>query len=77
MELFENEASDEDTQAAMTQLMQSGQFPNIAQMLTAVAHDGDTVVGKGCDDEFEFEFAMDLLLDGIERLREREIAAST
>jgi hypothetical protein len=26
------------------------------------------VVGRGCDDQFEFEFALDLLLDGIERL---------
>jgi hypothetical protein len=30
------------------------------------------VVGLGCDDQFEFEFALDLILDGLERLRERE-----
>jgi hypothetical protein len=23
----------------------------------------------GCDDQFEFEFALDLMLDGLERLR--------
>jgi hypothetical protein len=28
-------------------------------------------VGQGCDDQFEFEFALDLLLDGLERLRDR------
>jgi hypothetical protein len=37
-----------------------------------VFHDDATVVGgRGCDDQFEFEFALDLLLDGIERLEER------
>jgi hypothetical protein len=29
------------------------------------------VVGQGCDDQFEFEFALDLLLDGFERLRQQ------
>ena len=32
------------------------------------SHDDDSVVGPGCDDQFEFEFALDLLLDGLERL---------
>ena len=34
-----------------------------------VTHDDASVVGLGCDDQFEFEFALDLLLDGLERLR--------
>ena len=25
----------------------------------------------GCDDQFEFEFALDLMLDGLEKLKER------
>ena len=32
-------------------------------------HDDASVVGPGCDDQFEFEFALDLLLDGFERLK--------
>jgi hypothetical protein len=32
---------------------------------------GSPVVGPGCDDQFEFEFALDLLLDGFERLLPR------
>ena len=28
-------------------------------------------VGSGCDDQFEFEFALDLLLDGFERLQQQ------
>jgi hypothetical protein len=27
------------------------------------------VVGQGCDDQFEFEFALDLMLDGLETKR--------
>ncbi len=42
-------------------------YPNILQVATASAH-GDSVVGGGCDDQFEFEFALDLLLEGFERL---------
>lgn len=43
-------------------------FPNIAAMAAASAHRSDTVVGSGCDDQFEFEFSLDLMLDGIARL---------
>jgi AcrR family transcriptional regulator len=43
-------------------------FPHIAELAMAVAHDDESVVGAGCDDQFEFEFALDLTLDGLERL---------
>ncbi|MFI7304657.1 TetR/AcrR family transcriptional regulator [Micromonospora aurantiaca] len=46
----------------------AARFPNLAAIATAASHDDDSVVGPGCDDQFEFEFALDLLLDGIERL---------
>ena len=46
----------------------AGEYPNIAAMLEEVTHDADTTLGW-CDDQFEFEFALDLLLDGLERLR--------
>jgi hypothetical protein len=26
-------------------------------------------LGSGCDDQFEFEFGLDLILEGLERLR--------
>jgi AcrR family transcriptional regulator len=44
-------------------------YPNVAVMTRAVYHDEASVVGGGCDDQFEFEFALDLLLDGLDRLR--------
>ncbi|WP_329315838.1 TetR/AcrR family transcriptional regulator C-terminal domain-containing protein [Streptomyces sp. NBC_01278] len=46
-------------------------YPHVAELAMAVAHDGDSVVGHGCDDQFEFEFALDLLLDGFERLHQQ------
>lgn len=45
-------------------------FPNIYELVMAVSHDDASVVGPGCDDQFEFEFALDLLLDGLERRRD-------
>jgi hypothetical protein len=39
--------------------------------VAAITHDQASVVGVGCDDQFEFEFALDLMLDGLERLRDR------
>ncbi len=46
-------------------------YPYITEITTQVAHDDASVVGSGCDDQFEFEFTLDLLLDGLERLRRR------
>ena len=42
-------------------------YPNIIQMATAVNHNDKSKTTQGCDDQFEFEFALDLLLDGFER----------
>jgi AcrR family transcriptional regulator len=46
-------------------------FPNIAAIAIGADHDHETTVGPGCDDQFEFEFALDLVLDGFEVLRKR------
>lgn len=43
-------------------------FPNLAAVAAVAVHDDGTVVATGCDDQFEFEFALDLLLEGIARL---------
>ncbi|MEZ2388384.1 TetR/AcrR family transcriptional regulator C-terminal domain-containing protein [bacterium RCC_150] len=43
-------------------------YPHIVQIATAGLHDEGSAVGRGCDDQFEFEFALDVLLDGFERL---------
>ena len=54
----------------------SQEYPNITAILEQVAHDEASVVGSGCDDQFEFEFAVDVILDGLEALRQREAAAT-
>lgn len=56
-----------EKQAAVFEEM-AARYPNILQVATAASHDEGSVVGRGCDDQFEFEFALDLLLDGFERL---------
>jgi AcrR family transcriptional regulator len=47
-------------------------YPYLVEMATAASHDDGSVVGGGCDDQYEFEFALDLLLDGFERLKQRQ-----
>lgn len=46
-------------------------FPYVLEIAMAAAHENDSVVGAGCDDQYEFEFALDILLDGFERLHAR------
>lgn len=43
--------------------------PNLAAMLAEVAHVDDASTLGWCDDQTEFEFGLDLLLEGIERRR--------
>ena len=43
-------------------------YPHIAEMVAGITHDEDTTLGW-CDDQAEFEFSLDLLLDGLDRLR--------
>jgi hypothetical protein len=47
----------------------AGTYPHITELVTAITHDQASVVGPGCDDQFEF--ALDLMLDGLERLKDR------
>jgi AcrR family transcriptional regulator len=67
-ELFgEPPSIDPQAQAAMFREM-AGKYPYVTEIAMAAAHVEESVVGQGCDDQFEFEFALDLLLDGFERL---------
>jgi len=70
-ELF-NDQADEDAPMSDEMIVATRDaFPSIYRLYLAVNHDDGSVVGPGCDDQFEFEFALDLLLDGIERLKRR------
>jgi len=55
-------------QAIMVREM-AAKYPYVTEIATAASHEGESVVGHGCDDQYEFEFALDLLRDGFERLR--------
>jgi AcrR family transcriptional regulator len=58
---------DAESQAAAFNEMAT-RYPYSLEMAMAIAYDETSVVGGGCDDQFEFEFALDILLDGFERL---------
>ncbi len=67
-ELFKpDEAAGEDEMPDVEAMVAS--FPNIVGMITAVAHDPSEDSLGWCDDETEFQFALDLMLDGLDRLR--------
>ncbi len=71
-ELFDDSRSrslEPEQLVAMTREM-AQRYPYVVEMAGAASHEGESVVGPGCDDQFEFEFALDLLLDGFERLRQ-------
>ena len=46
--------------------------PHLAAMLDDVVHDDPASTLGWCDDQVEFEFALDLLLDGLAALRQRQ-----
>jgi AcrR family transcriptional regulator len=70
-ELFDDTPDiDPEVEAEMYRAM-ADRYPNIGELVETVMHDDATVVGgRGCDDQFEFEFALDLMLDGLERIRD-------
>jgi AcrR family transcriptional regulator len=69
-ELFDDTASMPADEAAEIWTQMAEYYPNIAKLIPVAmgTHEGP-VVGGGCDDQFEFEFALDLVLEGLERLR--------
>jgi hypothetical protein len=70
-ELFDDAAdSDPEVEAEIFEAI-SDTYPSIYELYMTVTHDDASAVGQGCDDRFEFEFAPDLLLDGLEKLRVR------
>ena len=74
-EVFDDSGGvDPDVRERMAREM-AGAYPHVVDLLRSVYHDEASVVGQGCDDQFEFEFALDLLLDGLDRLRRPERTA--
>jgi AcrR family transcriptional regulator len=69
-ELFEpgDTAGDDEVAAAIENM--AGQFPHLVGMMMEVAHDDPDSTLGWCDDQTEFEFALDLILDGLDRTRQ-------
>jgi AcrR family transcriptional regulator len=68
-DLFDD-SPDLDPQAAAMLAEQIGAtHPYVAEMALAATHDGGL---GGCDTNVEFEFALDVILDGLERLRDAD-----
>jgi AcrR family transcriptional regulator len=71
-ELF-NDSRNVDPEMQAVMMRELGPvFPNVLAIAMAASHEGQSVVGQGCDDQYEFEFALDLLLDGVEKLLQKE-----
>ena len=64
-ELGEGEGGDSDDSGAMEQM--AVHVPHLAEMLSVVRHDDPDSTLGWCDDQFEFEFGLDIILDGLER----------
>jgi AcrR family transcriptional regulator len=60
-----------DEASAALEVM-AGQFPHLAGMLADIVHDDPDSTLGWCDDQAEFEFSLDLLLDGLDRLRQAQ-----
>jgi AcrR family transcriptional regulator len=67
-DLFDDSSAsriDPELAARMAREM-ADKYPYISELALAVSHEGGL---GGCDDEVEFAFGFDLILDGLERLR--------
>ncbi len=54
----------------------SVRYPHIITMASAAEHNDGSSIVAGCDDQLEFVFALDVLLDGFERLRREDWSSS-
>lgn len=69
-ELFaptDTDANDEESAAMLADI--APHIPHIAQMMSEIVHDDPDSTLGWCDDQTEFEFGLDLILDGLERHR--------
>ncbi|HYN97248.1 MAG TPA: TetR/AcrR family transcriptional regulator C-terminal domain-containing protein [Pilimelia sp.] len=69
-ELFDpsSDAGGEDAAAMMAGM--AAQLPHLVGMMAEVAHDDPGSTLGWCDDQTEFEFGLDVILDGLDRMRE-------
>jgi AcrR family transcriptional regulator len=69
-DLYDDSAASrpEPEMAVLLARQMASTYPNIAELALAASHDGGL---GGCDDDVEFAFGLELILEGLERLRAR------
>jgi AcrR family transcriptional regulator len=65
-DLYDDPGAADPAVAAGFAAQLAGAYPNIAAIATAASHEDGL---GGCDDDYEFAFGLDLILDGLERRR--------
>jgi len=66
-DLFEDKApADSPAPDPILAGVMADRYPRVTELAQSVSHEG--VLGR-CDDDIEFAFGLDLVLDGLERLR--------
>jgi AcrR family transcriptional regulator len=65
-DVFEDSGSEPSAEEAANLARALAAYPRITELAMSVSHEG--VLGK-CDDDFEFAFGLDLILDGLDRHR--------
>jgi AcrR family transcriptional regulator len=69
-ELFQPDSgTTANAEAAVMMEQMADRFPNLVGMLADAIHDDPDGTLGFCDDQFEFEFALDLILEGLEQRR--------
>jgi AcrR family transcriptional regulator len=68
-ELYDDSQEPDPEEMAIFLQQIAGKYPHITEMAREISHDAETSLGW-CDDQVEFEFALDLILDGLDRLRD-------
>jgi AcrR family transcriptional regulator len=66
-DLFEEGPDEPSPEIAAVQARALAPYPRVSELAQAVGHEG--VLGR-CDDDVEFAFGLDLILDGLEGLRQ-------
>ncbi len=70
-ELFVPDTSAEEQESNEMFAAMMAELPYMVGMLSEISHDSPDSTLGWCDDQTEFEFGIDLILDGLERLRDQ------
>jgi AcrR family transcriptional regulator len=70
-ELFDPGPGSDDEEISNEMMEQmAAELPLLVEMMAEITHEGPETTIGWCDDQTEFEFGIDLILDGLDRLRQ-------